>query len=287
MTFTYEGREYKSKKHPMLEFIFNKYNPNRDTTLKQISFTLADIAEGYAACGIFEPASISNTILDLTRKERPIESRVPSSIYSLGYDLRKKTGVTPDGQKYAGEFVFVGVGNQIQSWLIWPATFDVEMTIFSVGIPAKIRSLLRNDEGALFSVIDYCDVFSVALYNLPKSVLRIQNPIKWQPNEIDGYYFSDISDVNTVFIIEAKSLATQDDINLEQMQGALNVASERLASLSINIIPLGVRMIDNGIQIALFNRCVAGAADNTLELDRFIKVYFYPEIPSWSKRLLF
>ncbi len=60
-------------------------------------------------------------------------------------------------------------------------------------IPSEIRPYLCNDEGALFSVIDYCDVLSQILYDQKNNiVLRIQNPMKWQPNEIDGFYFAKI-----------------------------------------------------------------------------------------------
>ncbi len=121
----YQGKKYRSKKHPVLEHIFNKYNRDKNTSQKIIAFTLKDINEGYQACGISEPASISNTILDLVRQKRSIESRLPQSIYGLGYDLRKKTGPSPDN--YAGEFIYVGVGNAIQSWLNWPSQFDKQV----------------------------------------------------------------------------------------------------------------------------------------------------------------
>ena len=70
----------------------------------------------------------------------------------------------------------------------WPNTLET-IEVNSDGIPSKIRDLLRNDEGGLFSVIDYCDVFSLALYNGIQKVMRVQNPMKWQPNEIDGFYY--------------------------------------------------------------------------------------------------
>src|SRR5690606_21450309 len=135
-----------------LEFIFNKYNPER-LEKDIIQFTLKDISDGYRACNIPEPASISNTILDLTRKNKPIGSRLPQSIYELGYDLRKKTGINKDGLSLAGEFVHVGIGEVIDSWLFWPETFSIEdtYTVSSSNIPSKILPYVRNDEGALFS----------------------------------------------------------------------------------------------------------------------------------------
>ena len=117
--FIHRGLTYSSKKHPILEHIFRCKNPALDATQEVISFTLRDISAAYQACGIAETASISNTILDLTRKRSSIEARLPTSSFALGYDLRKKTGRAPDGSNYAGEFVLVGAGQQIQSWLEW------------------------------------------------------------------------------------------------------------------------------------------------------------------------
>ncbi len=255
MAFIYKGKKYFSKKHPVLEYIFNKKNPKKDTTQKVISFTLKDISDGYSACGIAEPASISNTILDLTRQKRHIKSRLPESIILLGYDLVKRTGKSPSGDNYAGEFIFVGVGNQIESWLEWTGDFE-EIEISSLKIPLKIRPFLRNDEGALFSVIDYCDVFSIALFDKPNSVVRVQNPMKWQPNEIDGCYFATIDKQDFLLPVEAKALTTGDDINLVQMQGALNTVSERFRNSEIQIIPLAVKMIKTELKSLFFSRFI-------------------------------
>jgi len=86
------GEYYRSQKHPLLEYIFRKHNPDVDIT-KNISFTLADISEAYRNIEIYktdakgnqtrvlEPASISNTILDLVRKivEFEHECQIPLS----------------------------------------------------------------------------------------------------------------------------------------------------------------------------------------------------------------
>lgn len=201
MAFVYKGRTYNSKKFPMLEYIFNQKTNNGTRGIGQnITFTLKDVSNGYKACGIPEPASISNTILDLTRKNRGIDSRLPKSISSLGYDLKKKTGPSPDGN-YCGEFVYVGIGNVIHSWLVWDVSGERVVTVKNT-IPTNVLKYISNDEGALFSAMDYCDILSYALFGTEGKVLRVQNPMKWQPNEIDGLYMS--SDGETIYPVEAK-----------------------------------------------------------------------------------
>lgn len=285
---TFNGITYSSFKHPMLEWIFNKYNPTHDTSLKVIQFTLQDISDGYSALGIREPASISNTILDLTRKKRPISSRLPESIYSLGYDLKKKTGGTgkflPDGKEdnFAGEFVFVGVGNELSEWLEWPDVFDAEFTLSSNPVPQQILPYLRQDEGALFSIIDYCDMLSTVFENSPNSVVRIQNPLKWQPNEIDGFYHGTWPDGDVLYPVEAKALTTGDDINLVQMLGGLRTLSDKLSAHNVYIQPVAARMVKNGVHLAVFQRIKAGDDVEEMHVTKRIKVIFDPVFAPWE-----
>jgi hypothetical protein len=283
MAYKHGDKSYSSKKHPILEYIFNKYNPERTTEIETIQFTLYDISEGYRACEIPEPASISNTILDLTRKKRPISSRLPESIYELGYDLRKKTGSNEHGKSFAGEFVFVGVGEIIDSWLSWPEIFEVEnsFTISSSDIPSNVLPFLRNDEGALFSVIDYCDALSQIFDFGRNSILRVQNPLKWQPNEIDGFYIGQQHKEEILFPIEAKALTTGDDINLEQMLGAIRMLHLKYKTPNLFIQPLAVKMISNGINVAVFQKRVAGSNVEVLNCISKIKITFDPPILSW------
>jgi len=277
-TKKYNLSGYTSKKHPVLEFIFQKYyNPHKPQ--EKIAFYLSDIAEGYKIHGIPEPVSISNTILDLTRQDRGISSRLPKSISDLGYDLRKKTGQDPKGKKYAGEFVHVGVGNALKSWLIWPNPMT-EIVIKSESLPPLVRSMVRPDEGGLFSIVDYLDILSIVLFKQKIPVYRIQNPMKWQPNEIDGFYASDHDGKITLYPIEAKALTTGDEINLDQLQGGFSTVANNMTKSKINadIQPIAVKMIDNGIDIAIFPH-------NTIPEDpeRCVRVVFEPAIINWQK----
>ena len=274
----FKGKEYSSKKHPMLEEIFFQKFKGNPEKQKSITFTLYDISKSYKILGIPEPASISNTILDLTRKKNKISSRLPESIYSHGYDLRKKTGPSKNGN-YAGEFVYVGVGNEIESWLVWKKV-DRSIKVSSKNIPKKVREFLRNDEGALFSVIDYCDVLSLALNKKEKTVVRVQNPMKWQPNEIDGFYINLNDDV--LYPVEAKALTTKDEINLEQMKGGLSVLKSKLSKKTVSIQSIACKMIENGVKICVFKKESTNDNHDDLEIDEFVDVFFEPPIESWK-----
>ena len=273
MAFLYNGIVYKSKKFPVLEYIFNDKTKNGTCMIgNDIPFTLKDVSNGYKACGIDEPASISNTILDLTRQDRGIESRLSSYIISFGYDLKKKTGPSPNGN-YCGEFVYVGVGNVLHSWLVWDTEKETVVSVKN-RVPANVLNYISNDEGALFSVMDYCDLLSYALCRKPNMIMRVQNPMKWQPNEIDGLYMS--SDGKTLFPVEAKAVSTGDDINLEQMLGQYKTITTKMSG--IRIIPIAARMRSYGVDLALLKY-------NMYELTptKYIKVIIEPEIESWNK----
>lgn len=278
MTFIYNGTEYGSKKFPVLEVIFNKYY-DQDSPNQNIIFTLEDITEAYDECRIAKPASISNTILDLTRKDRGIHSRLPQSIIDLGYDLRKKTGKSEIGN-LAGEFVFVGCGNVLNSWLVFPATPDETIEIENT-VPSLIQDqdLLANDEAALFSVIDYCDILTKVIYsndiNEGYQVIRVQNPKKWQPNEIDGLYI-DIND-ETLYPCEAKALTTNDDINLEQMWGGYNTVLSKIPNKTIK--PLALVMRNYGLDVGFL---APNQSNNFLVLEKYVRVNISPTIPSWN-----
>jgi hypothetical protein len=270
-------RSYSSKKHPVLWYIFQKYfdpaHPKRT-----ITFYLSDISEGYAATGQSEPVSISNTILDLCRQDRGIAARVPEEIYSQGFDLRKKTGQDQHGKKYAGEFVFVGIGNALQSWLVWPDDPEI-LEVDSNKIPELVRKLIRRDEGALFSVIDYTNFLTKILHSGRHEVIRVQNPMKWQPNEIDGFYASITHEGWEVYPVEAKALTTGDEINLDQLKGGFETVQRHVTtnSLEVKIVPIAAKMIKNGVLIGVFR-----PDEVPVQPDRVINVQLFPRLENWN-----
>lgn len=268
--------EKASYKFPILEQIFNNLTSNGSKDIGQdIIFTTEDWFQACKEIGIdtSKRLSSSNVILDLTRKDKGIEKRLPATIIAKGYDLRKKTG-RDSGKSYLGEFVFVGVGNALNSWLIWESV-PHDKVIIKNRVPSKILPYLAKDEGALFSVIDYCDALSFALFGKPETVFRVQNPMKWQPNEIDGLYFSDSDERDILFPCEAKALSTNDDINLEQMLGGLRTIETKIKG--IKIVPLALQMTTEGLNIGILKE-----EKNQLKLERFIKVILDSVIDAWQ-----
>ena len=198
----------KYDKDKVLAYIFNKKTANGSIHLgEDIDFTLGEVGEGIHATGGIPPTSWSNFVLDLTRKKNTIAQRLPAEIIRYGYDLRKKTGSIPggNGNNYCGTFVYRGFdasGNTIpiQDWLEWGAP-DREITVKNQ-VPDLVQQFISNDEASMFSVIDYCDILSVVL---GQNVQRVQSPMKWQPNEIDGYYVSQNKRNICVYPVEAKA----------------------------------------------------------------------------------
>ena len=103
-----EEVESRSYKFPMLQYIFDKYtSKGKKEITRNHAFTFQDLDEAFKACKVNRPISTSNFVLDLTRQDRGIESRLPKSIIKYGYDLRKKTGRVPG--KRSVNYIVVGL----------------------------------------------------------------------------------------------------------------------------------------------------------------------------------
>ena len=276
-------KKRRSYKHPILEDIFKRKRNEKIPPDKQkiISFTLQELRREMERQNVpATRASISNFVLDLVRKDRGIESRLPPYIYERGYDLRKKTGPAEKGESWAGEFIYVGVGNVLMSWLRWPDEMP-QIEVDSSSIPKIVLEYIRRDEGALFSVIDYCDLMKTVLKHVDEAddeILRVQHPIKWQPNEIDGFYIS--SKDRTLLPVEAKALTTGDQINLDQFRGGVLTLRDNYPKGQIQAI--ACKMVKNGIYFAIFPKIdPREEIPEILEPISYLHVTFNPKIKNW------
>ena len=291
-TYTYEGVNYSAntEKHAMLEIIFRLLTYNGVQRQGQhIPFTMNDVARAYNVLGKYRN-NVSSTIVDMTHKDNGRINRVPRFMYDHGYDLRKETKKRPGGESAAGVFIYVGIGADkgLRDWVKeWPEELATIVRLQKT-IPPEIEPFIRTDEGSLFTVIDYGDVLSQALFNTRTTVLRVQNPVKWQPNEIDGLYFSRHTGRPTLYIVEAKALSTGDHLNLAQLWGALQKSRDEYAALNVDVVSLGIQMLPDGMNIGVFGDVTQKRGNNELDLLRLEKYYgviFDAPVLSWSKKV--
>lgn len=284
------AKTYDKKK--VLQYIFDQktgYGTRKIGT--DINFTLKEVGEGIIATGGTPPTSWSNFVLDLTRKKNTIEQRLPDGIIKYGYDLRKKTGKVPENttDNYCGTFIYRGFDQQgrtipIQDWLEW-GTPDRVITVENK-VPELVRRFLSNDEAALFSVIDYCNILSIVLN---QNVYKVQSPMKWQPNEIDGYYVAQTPRNIIVYPVEAKAISTSDDINLVQIHGQYNVFIEKYKRNNFSLIvrPIAARMEKDGMLLAImehnpmYDPVKNGDAD-MFNITDIVKVELDPPLSAWG-----
>lgn len=279
-------------KMAVLEYMFMQKTRNGSINIgKDIDFTLKEVGKGIVATGGIPPTSWSNFVLDLTRKKNTINQRLPESVIKYGYDLRKKTGPVPGSTKdnYCGTFVYRGFDEggktiPIQDWLEWGVP-DRVITIDNK-VPSLVQRFISNDEASLFSVIDYCDILSIVLN---QKVYRVQSPMKWQPNEIDGYYVAETTRNIFVYPVEAKAVSTADDINLVQINGQYNVFVEKYKRNSFSLIvrPIAIRMEKDGMLLAIMEHNPMYDPTQNREANMFnvvdiVKVKLNPPLSAWK-----
>lgn len=254
---------------------------------------MPELSNAYTALGIRRPTSSSNFVLDLTRKDNGINRRLPQEIIDFGYDLRKRTGKKQGtNENYCGTFVYLGKGENgetltLNDWLHWE-TPDKTITVPN-RVPENVFSFLSNDGGTIFSVIDYCDILSYALFDEPGIIFRVQNPMKWQPNEIDGFYISKVNRRVTVYPVETKASSTDDDINLVQMNGQYNTFVDKMQTQQMqqaSIRPIAIKMQNGGLNVAIMEKNalydpIANKAAPYFIIQNTVRVEINPCVPSW------
>ena len=211
-------------------------------------------------------------MIDLTRKEAHIDSRVPESISSKGYDL-DRVPEREARQGVAGRLVRIEL-KSANPYIVWP-NFQQVLTIANL-VPPAIRPYLGKDEGALLSVLDYCDVLSLALNGVADTVKRVQHPKKWQPGEVDGLYYSDYSSSSVLYPVEAKALSTGDNVNLAQVEGAYRTTIRKIAD--VKIVPLAVQMTASGMYIAVFK----ATDQHSLVIVDYHQIILDPPLATWQ-----
>ena len=103
--------------------------------------------------------------------------------------------------------------------------------------------------------------------------------MKWQPNEIDGFYVAETASGIEVYPVEAKALTTGDEINLDQLKGGFETVVRHVSqnNLKVDIVPIAAKMITNGVMVAIFGR---NEVPETPE--RVVNVQLFPRLESWN-----
>jgi hypothetical protein len=80
--------------------------------------------------------------------------------------------------------------------------------------------------------------------------------------------------------VEAKALTTGDDVNIDQLCGGFQTVTDQanLSGLAVNIQQVAIRMIESGLEIAIFR---ANTAPVTPE--SWLRVKFSPAIENWHR----
>lgn len=280
MPFLYNGKLYRSYKHPILEYIFETRTQGLSELPDEIIFTYEDIRQAMSALGVGrdKQASLSNFTIDLTRRAAGHESRVPDSIWQKGYDL-DRVSAREARQNIAGRLVRKEL-KTANSWIVWPEIEEDNTVTVPNKVPDEVKPYLGNDEGALLSVMDYCDVLSLTLHGQNNTIKRVQHPKKWQPGEVDGLYFSNYTEKPVLYPVEAKALSTGDSVNIAQIQGAYRTIRGKIKD--VDTIFLAVQMIPTGMYIATFEP--VATEENSLVITHYFKIKLSPAITNWQKR---
>jgi hypothetical protein len=278
--FELNGKIYRSYKHPILEYILEKVlaiaTSEQSALPDEIPFTYEQIHEAIDALGIKrKSASISNFTLDLTRSRNDWSARVSSWIWEQGYDLDRIPD--RDARQWAGRLIKKEL--RVDPYFNWPSiSSDYQYHILN-STPSEIYPYLGNDEGALLSVLDYCDGLSLVLAGKANQVRRVQHPKKWQPGEVDGLYFQKTYTEDILYPVDVKALSTGDTINLVQLQSAYHTIQRHFKNNhQLKIFPLAIEMTHSGMKIALFHP----NQTQQLILFRCMEIILNPKIEVWS-----
>jgi len=267
-----------SYKHPILEYIFIEKTQNLTDFPTEILITYDDINRAMEMLGQQRPkqASISNFVIDLTRRRNLIEQRVSALIIQHGYDLdRAADRVIRQG--IVGRLVKKSLKTSL--WFEWPQQTTMTIVIQN-RVPHEVLDYLGKDEGALLSVMDYCDVLSLALNGESETIKRVQHPKKWQPGEVDGLYTGRKNTLPILYPVEAKALSTGDDINLAQISSAYRTIRQKIKD--VEIIPVAAQMTSTGILIAEFGQIIS-EVDFNVNVTRTVTVILDVPILTWQK----
>lgn len=185
------------------------------------------------------PGNIYNFFKDIVRNGKM--PRDLSHIAQLGYSI-----VQIDG---GGAFVRSNNSELVD--VIDISRYSViEDVLDSNLIPPLVWELIRTDEGAVISIVEYCRVLEQIMG--VQQIFRVQAPLKVQPNEVDGCYVFEQENSRVLLSVEAKSKGS-DVLLMHQIYGAAQQALNNFGQFVDMVRPIGVKIQpDNRLLVVVF-----------------------------------
>lgn len=255
-------RGYKAE--VLLALFFQKYDPENPQNV--IEITIAEVKTYLDGQG-GTPGNIHNFFKDLVRTGKM--SRQLSLISEAGYHLVQN--------KHGGAFVLSSDIDLID--VIDISNYQIiSQTLNTQAIPRMVWELIRTDEGAVISVMEYCRVLEIVMG--ASQVYRVQSPLKVQPNEVDGCYVFEKDGLRTLLAVEAKSKGS-DVLLKHQIYGAAQQALYHFGQFVDRVRPVGIKIQkDNTLLVVTFD--VFSDADRNPKIDSVFNLSL-SEIPyQWT-----
>ncbi|WP_129670401.1 hypothetical protein [Candidatus Chloroploca sp. Khr17] len=215
---------------------FQKYNP--EDPQDRIDLNMEEIKQYLDRRGE-TPGNIHNFFKDIVRSGK-MPSQL-SELKQLGYHIiqTEKGGA------------FVRSTNDSVSDIVDISTQEVIYeTLNSDLLPAIVWELIRTDEGAIMSILEYCKILERVTG--AHQVFRVQAPLKVQPNEVDGCYVFEQNGLTTLIAVEAKSKGS-DVLLKHQIFGSAHQALNHFGMFVDEVRPVGIKIqLDNTLLVVTF-----------------------------------
>ncbi len=255
--------QFKGYKGPVLRRIFfRKYDHKNPQDI--IPAPILEVIDTIEEFGLKRPGNIHNCFKDIVRNGKMHRDLGP--IVDLNYEIRQVDR--------GGEFINSD-REDLRDIIDLPEDQKI-IKVNSASIPAQVIGLIRTDEGGILSAVEYSEI----LNQMTKcKVLKVQSPIKVQPNEIDGGFLYEQNGKRIFLSIEVKSKGS--DVLLKyQLFGGAKQAQSNFGELIDKVIPIGIKLErDNSIYIVRFPEITK--KNPWPQIEEVFRYYLSPTPESW------
>jgi len=260
-----DPRNYRSYKPPvLLRIFFRKFNPDDPKDI--IPAPIIEVIQTIEEFGLRRPGNIHNCFKDIVRNGKMPATLKP--ITDLNYEIRQVDG--------GGEFINSD-REDLRDVIDLPSM--PAKILNSSTIPPNVFDLIRTDEGGILSAIDYSNLLDDGF---GADVLKIQAPVKVQPNEIDGTYFCILNDRRVLLSVEVKSKGPDVLLKYQLFGGAKQAQKHFGMSVDV-VLPVGIKLEkDNSVFVVVFPEITE--ADPWPVVDYILRYELEPVPTSWDNQ---